>query len=405
MYPLPHPSLPASAQYSKLSCECGCICLPRVYAKIARKCEYEGLRVVSMERLKVDLVQTFFSRLIVPTLILYYDLLPRIWSESGFLADQIAFKGQEQIVRTLFFASLLGSIIECFSSWPFSLYRQNRFDDRQGTTTLFDTLFDMLMKFPLALQVPKHLFWCVAWSHVQSFGFGAFPALWAAETIFLAVSYEVVEFVLDALGLFRLPHSVVSSERCDLDLSGLKTYYSSESVAASKVCIFRNMVALPVSLFGLPFSGDQLTALCLRYLGLVEVNCILSWRMMERVQAACLYYLIHSMVGTDALMVGLGLGTQHPVVLRWIIIDYFVYPVLKTMLTMIRHHCNHQQEFRADAKTKLLGYNVALDAAIGKWDMYQERFPIEDPIYNLMFHRTPTAVQRIEALSKCPIRQ
>lgn len=356
-----------------------------------------------MERLRVDLTETFFCRLFIPIVILYYKLLPRIWMESGFLGTRIAFKGQERIVQTLFFAAIMGSI-DILAAWPFTLYRQFHFDDRTGTATLFDCLIgDLLLKHPMALKLPQHLVWVIALPYLQQSPIGVFPTLWLAETAFLTVSYEIVETMLDALGLYRLPNYVLKRERCALDLSVLKTYYTSESLAASKVYVFRDMVALPMSLFTLPFTGDELMSICLRFLGLVDVGSIVSWRIMERVQAIAIYYLIYSLVGTEELMIGIGLGGARSVVLRWIIIDYFISPVLKTVVTIIRHYCNYQSEYRADSKTKVLGYDVALEAAVGKLDMFQERFPIEDSLYELVFHRTPTAVQRIEELSKCPI--
>lgn len=392
-------------QYSQLSCDSGCICLPQVYHRIARKCDFEDLREISVARLRVDIGETFFCKLLVPTLILYYQALPRIWIEAGFFGTHIALKGQELLVQTLFFAFILGCI-DIMSSWPFTLYRSTHFDDNTGTPTLFDCLIgDLLMKYPKALQLPKHLFWVVAWSHLQLCPIGIFPALWLAETAFLAVTYEIVETLVEVLALYRLPNNVLKRERCALDLSTLKMYYTSESVAAAKIYIFRNTVALPMSMLMLPFTGDELMSLALRYLALVEGSCIVFWRMLERIQAACLYYLIHSLVSVDALMEGIGLTGAHPVVLRWIIIDYFIYPLLKTFITAIRHYYNYKQEFRADAKTRVLGYDVALEAAIAKLGVHQDRFPIEDGLYELVFQRTPTAVLRIEQLKKCPIRR
>lgn len=356
-----------------------------------------------MSRLRVDLFETFFCKLLVPIMILYYNLLPRMWLEAGFLAERIAFRGQVMVVQTMFFAFIL-CCVDNISSWPFSLYRSTHFDDQTGTPSLFDCLIgDLFMKYPKAMQLPRYLFWVVAWTRFQTCRLGVFPAIWIAETAFLAVTYEIVEVLVEALALYRLPNSVLKRERCSLDLSTLKMYFTSESVAASKIYIFRNAVAVPTSIFRLPFSGDELMALCLRYLALIEANCIVAWRMLERVQAAGIYYLIYSVAPIDELMQGVGLGGRHHVVLRWIIIDYFLCPILRTILSSVRHYCNYKQEFRADAKTRLLGYDLALEAAIGKYGVHQERFPMEDGVYELVFQRIPTAVKRIEELKKCPI--
>lgn len=261
------------------------------------------------------------------------------------------------------------------------------------------------MKYPRALQLPKYLFWVIAWSCSSLSPIGILPSIWIAETAFLTVSYEIIETLIDAFTLTRLPNHVLRRERCSLDLGVLKMYFTSESFPTAKIYVFRNMVAVPMNILRLPFSGDELMSLFLRYLALVDVNCILVWRLLERLQAAVLYYLIHVMAPVDELMQAVGLnGNSYPIVLRWIIIDLYVLPVLKTILTCIRHYYNYRMEGRADGKTKLLGYDVALEAAMGKLGMFQDRFPIEDALYEFVFQRTPAAVRRIEDLKKCPVK-
>lgn len=304
------------------------------------------------------------------------------------------------------FFSLFMCSIEILSGWPFSLYKSFHFEDQTGSPSLFDCLIgDLFMKYPRALQLPKYLFWVIAWSCSSLSPIGILPSIWIVETAFLTVSYEIIETLIDAFALTRLPNHVLRRERCSLDLGVLKMYFTSESFPTAKIYVFRNMVAVPMNILRLPFSGDELMSLFLRYLALVDVNCILVWRLLERLQAAVLYYLIHVMAPVDELMQAVGLnGNSYPIVLRWIIIDLYVLPVLKTILTCIRHYYNYRMEGRADGKTKLLGYDVALEAAMGKLGMFQDRFPIEDSLYEFVFQRTPAAVRRIEDLKKCPVK-
>lgn len=391
-------------QFSILTGQSNCICLPKVYYKITRKCEFEELQNRCAERLKVDLAETFFCKLLVPTMILYYELINRIWLEASFFAEHIAFRGEEKLVQTLFFASFL-FLIDVLARWPFNLYRQMLFEDQRDSPSLFDCLIgDVCMKYPQALELPKHFFWTLGYAcpKLQSSSLGLFPALWVIETAFLAVTYEVTERLVDLLALAAIPNDILQEERHNLDFSALKTYCTADNMVKAKVYIFRNMIALPMTIFRLPLNTEELMSVSLRYLALVEVNCIAAWRLLERFQGAFLYYLLHALGSIDKIMPALGMRSDDPVVVQWIIIDIFIYPVFKTILTAIRHYCNYRTEFLADAKTKHLGYDVALEGAIGKLGMFQQRFPIEDCLYGLIYQRTPSAVHRIEALRKCP---
>lgn len=379
-----------------------CICLPRVYYKICRKCEYDNLKDHTICRLKIDLLETIFSKIVVPVGILYYDILYKLWAESLYFAEQIAFKGQEESVQIIIFVVIL-YLIDVGSTLPFNYFRQYKFGDRKSVSLFDSVLGNWFMKYPTALQLPRHLFWILMWDRIPYESLGHEFTYWIIETALLAVTYEIVETIVEALALQTLPTGVLNRERCMLDLKVVQSYPTTESMATARIFIYRKLVAFPSAMFRLPLSSDELMSTCLRYCSMVECKAIMSWRFMERIQSAFLFYLIHSMASADELMQGIGLGCPHPFVLRWIIIDVFIFPVMKLLLTCIRHLCNYRQEYYSDRKTKLLGYDVALESAIGKLGIHQERFPIEDWFYQLMFRRSPTAVQRIEHLHKTPL--
>lgn len=379
-----------------------CICLPRVYYKICRKLEYDQLKEKSLSRLKIDLVETIFSKIFVPVGILYYNVLYKLWAESLYFAELIAVKGQEPTVQILVFVAILYLIDVC-STWPFNVFRQCKFGDGKSTAFYDMVLGNLFMKYPSAMQLPRHFFWILMWNRLPFATLGHEATYWVVETAFLAVTYEIVETLVEALACRPLPNNVLYRERCMLDMNILQTYSTAESMATSHVFLYRKLAVFPSSMFCLPLSSDELMSTCLRYMSMVDGKSIMSWRLGERLQSAFLFYIIHSLASVDELMQGIGMGCPHPLVLRWIIIDVFVFPVLKIILTCIRHFCNYRQEFQADRKTKLLGYDVALESAIGKLGIHEERFPIEDWTYELMFRRCPTAVQRIENLHKSPM--
>lgn len=155
--------------------------------------------------------------------------------------------------------------------------------------------------------------------------------VYITETLFLVVSYEILEKVVDSVALQQLPEDILE-DSC-VDFSALKIYESVKSVADAKIYIFRKFIAIPRSILNLPFTQKELMSLCLRYLAILEDDSIIYWRIFERLQGICLFYLISSMESVDELLPGVGLGRgPHPAALRWIVIDYFIYPThLKPM--------------------------------------------------------------------------
>lgn len=117
------------------------------------KSDYEDLRKRSGIKLRFDLIETFFSKLLIPSLILYYDHLPWIWSEAGFLANRIAFKGQEKVVQMLFFASILRSI-DLISSWTFNPYDENKNKIRDDNYSV-KSVFSSSMSDPHSVKIPE----------------------------------------------------------------------------------------------------------------------------------------------------------------------------------------------------------------------------------------------------------
>lgn len=357
----------------------------------------------NLKKIQHELLESTICLLLIPTLELYYGFVQMLWRASAEVAKTIAFDGQEYTVTIITFIFLF-DMFSKLKHLPFAYYQAWSI----GKPFLkVDSMWDWIYRnayyrFPYGIPLVRHLFWFTANYYLE--GTYILVWVWLAETLALTIFQECFEIYLRGYVL-EFPHKILTdSQKSKLDLRALKVMDSFTGIRTYNPIRYRQMVLLPPSIFCIGLSNDSLASYLKNELAHIKLKTVVKKRIIERVTSLVLFYCLHICSHQDNLFISLGLCECYSNVVRWMIIDAYVFPVALKFINFFRNYHSRKEELKVDKFTKqLLGHcDETLEQALLTLDVEKYRYPYEDHFYAQFNKSTPLATQRVTMMvPKC----